>query len=91
MSKTTKRKAKTLKCSQKIQIPAQSVTIRMIKEFEGPSLEDKILCLKVSGDKGALKGQVWDMIVFGEEDVNILLKNPPLRRFFSWLKNKMWG
>lgn len=86
-----KMKAKFLKHGQRFKIPAQTLVVRLKEELQGPTLDDKVYVLKVSGEKGPLKGQVWDMIVYGDEDVERVLKEAWGRRLYCALKKWVWG
>lgn len=91
MSKTAKRKARTLKKGSKFQVPAQAIIVKSVTELGSPTLEGKIRILEVTAEKGPLNGLVWHLAMHDDEDVAFLLKNPWPRRCYEWAKNVVWG
>lgn len=91
MAKTVKRKAKVVREGQHLQIPAQTVVVRMKAEYDHPTIKGGIYSFKLSGMKGPLRGQVWDVLAHSDEEFDLVLRNPPVRRLWDWFVKRVWG
>ncbi len=93
MSKSTKKlSAKVIRPGMQVSLPAQVVTVRMKHRVADniPTVNDNLLLLEVTGDKGPFKGKKTELTCFEGDTLDVVLKNPPLRRVFEWIRSKLW-
>lgn len=90
MSNTKKLEVSKLKPGMKFRIPAQTVTVRIMHKLDTPILEDNLYFLQLTGDKGAFKGKMTEITAWSGDKVDLILKNPPLRRVFDWVADRFW-
>ena len=91
MSKTCKWEVKKLRAGMRIHLPAQTVIVRLIHNVETPTLEENLRLIEVSGLKGPFKGKKTEFTAWENDKVDLLLKNPPLRRAFDAMVKWLWG
>jgi hypothetical protein len=91
MSSTKKLDVSKLKPGMQFKVPAQTVTVRLLHKIDAPTLEDNLYILQVSGNKGPFKGKMTDITAWSGDKVELILKQPPLRRLVDAVIKWVWG
>lgn len=87
---TKKFEAGKVRKGMKIKIPAQTVEIDRITEVELATLECNLKVFHVKGTKGPLRGLAWGIHCQTGDKVEVVLRDPPLRRAWDWLASSLW-
>lgn len=90
MAKTAKKKVKDLKPGRKVQIPAQTCLLKAKSSFAHPTIKGGLMLLTIEGTAGPFKGRTWEVLAHETEEMDMFLLNPPVRRLFDWIADKIW-
>ena len=92
-TKTKKLTAKAIRSGMVVSLSAPRAKVLTIQRLAdlGPVANDNLLLITVEGTNGPLRGRKWKFTTYEADNLDVVLKNPALRRGWDWLWTKLMG